>query len=400
MPHHGGYDNWDSALPGGTASPGGTAPQGGFGNYELWDQVHSPTRWWVGMDYVGMWVRGSRVPALVTTNDVSPGQATAGELPGARVLFGNDEVDTDVRSGGELRLGWWMVDGQFVGLEGHYMALQSETTRFTAAAAPGGQILARPYTDAVNGDQDALLVAFPGFMQGMNTFDLSGTVNVASESDLQSAGLLMRQVLWADFERNIRVDLIGGYRFLRLDESLFIQSSSFHTDPGAGDILEVRSDLFDTKNDLHGGEVGLTAELHRGRFTFDVMGKVGLMNNHEVVTIDGRFDTTTAGVTGTNPGGLLALPTNLGKCTRDQFAVLPEGYARLHFHLLDNLRMTVGYRVMFLNEAVRPGDQIDRSLNITQAGGGTLVGTPRPRQTFESTSLWMQGITAGIEWRY
>src|SRR5690349_17281083 len=53
-------------------------------------------------------------------------------------------------------------------------------------------------------------------------FALSGSVRVESESDLQSAGLIMRHVLWADFERNFRIDLLGGYRFFQLDENLTI----------------------------------------------------------------------------------------------------------------------------------------------------------------------------------
>jgi hypothetical protein len=385
-------------APGPWSMPGPPAAAG-----DLWQDVHQPRRWWLSFAYLSIWTTGSDVPALVTTSPAGTLQGDAGVLPDATVLFGNDEVDDDRRDGGEVRLGYWLVDGEFIGVEAHYWATASQETRFGVSSdfsgGAAGAILARPFVNLNAGAPDAAIVAFPDFVRGGVTVDLSGSVNVDTTSILQSTGVTARHVLNADFERSVRVDLIGGYRFFQVDESLQIRDSV--SDPGGGLIgptTTASTDLFDTRNDFHSLEIGILAEIHRNRWTLELLGKCGLGNNHERVRINGSTTTTSLGTTSTAPTGLLAQPTNIGTFSRDRFAVLPEFSARLQFELGPQWRVFSGYRMMYFNELIRPGDQIDPTINTTQIGG-PLVGEPRPAHNFLSTDMWLHGLDLGIEWR-
>jgi Putative beta barrel porin-7 (BBP7) len=68
------------------------------------------------------------------------------------------------------------------------------------------------------------------------------------------------------------------------------------------------------------------------------------------------------------------------------------------------MRVYVGYDFLYLSNAVRPGDQIDRELNPTQipvnGSTGGLVGAPRPTFNFHETDFWAQGIRFGVALRF
>jgi hypothetical protein len=354
--------------------------------------------------YLSLWTTGYDTPALVTTSPPGTAQGLAGVLPDAGVLFGSESIENGQRDGGEIRLGYWLLDGQFIGLEGHYWTTFGEESRFDVQSqftnGAGGPILARPFVNANSGGQDAAILAFPNFDRGGVIVDLSGGVSIETTSILQSAGLTGRHVVWADFERSLRVDLVGGYRFFQVDESLTIRDRFF--DPGGGLIgpTTVQSlDQFDTQNDLHALEFGLLWEAYVNRWRFEVLGKCGLGNNHQRVRIDGATTTETLGTTTTQVGGLLALPTNIGTYRRDRFAVLPELNARLRYELTTAWHIFAGYRLMYFNELLRPGEQIDTVVNPTQIGA-QLNGPARPAHSFLSTDMWVQGLDLGMEWRW
>jgi hypothetical protein len=250
------------------------------------------------------------------------------------------------------------------------------------------------------GQEDASLIAFPDFVRPGATVDLDGTIDIEGESNLQSAGLTFRHILWGDFERDFRLDVIGGYRFVQLDESLLIRDSFF--DPGGGLLAPTTResrDVFDARNDFHGGEVGLSLEMYRNRWAFEFVAKVGLGNNHQVVTIDGQTSITSLGTTAVEAGGLLAQPTNIGRYRRDVFMAIPEGSVTAKYALRENLELGLGVRLLYLDNLVRPGEQIDRVVNTSQIGG-TLTGAPRPSHTFIDTDMLLRGLDVSLEYRW
>jgi hypothetical protein len=222
---------------------------------------------------------------------------------------------------------------------------------------------------------------------------------------MQSAGALLSNLLWIDFTANYRVDLLGGYRFFRLDDGIQIDDSLLATGGLPGQVLLTSTDQFNVKNEFHGGEIGFKAQAFRGRFSAELLGKVALGNNHQTVTINGTNSVTSLpnspqAQTITTPGGLLAQPTNIGRTTNDEFAVLPELGVTLRFDITHNLRATAGYTAMYLDRTARSGSQIDTTLNPTQINGGALVGEARPARTGAQEDFLLYGFTGGLEYRY
>jgi hypothetical protein len=103
-------------------------------------------------------------------------------------------------------------------------------------------------------------------------------------------------------------------------------------------------------------------------------------------------------------GGVFALPTNIGRTSHNVFAVVPEGIFKIGIKMGDSGRFFVGYNFIYLSDAVRPGDQVDRSINPTQVAAlnpaGVLSGIDRPRPLFNRSDFWAQGLMIGLETRY
>ena len=423
------YGDSDAYLhgdcPDGDCDPYGGHGHGGKGGHkhhkkgalwcgDIWNEVHSHRRFWVKPEALSMYPKGNPLPPLVTTSPVGTPQDQAGVLPVSattEILFGNQNVDEDRVNGGKLSFGWWLVDGEFIGVEGHYFMLEQGGTDFSATSTfsdgiqPGDIILARPFFNVETDAQDSALLAFPGFSIGGVLVDLDGSIDINTTSNLQSAGILLTNLLWIDFTANYRIDLLGGYRYFRLEDSVSIVDS-FITSGGVLAQTQFDSnDNFATKNEFHGGEFGIKGQIHRGRFSAGFMTKVALGSIRQIMEINGSNSVTTLpgtpqAVTVTNVGGLLTQPSNIGRFTNDEFAVMPEASLSLNFDITCNWRATLGYNFMYLDTVMRSGSAIDTRLNPTQINGGTLVGEPLPAPTFADSSYWLHGINAGLEFRY
>jgi hypothetical protein len=344
---------------------------------------------------------------LVTTSPLGTIQAEAGvlDLPTTQILYGGERVNDDYQNGGRIDFGYWLIDGQFLGIEGHYLSLFESSEDFVASSSfsngvqPGDRILARPFFNIQTGLQDSSVLAFENFVLNNQTVDLDGSINIHTASDVQSAGALLRQLLWIDFTGGYRVDLIGGYRYFRFVDSLQINDNFTAVGAAPNDINFASTDLFETDNQYHGGEIGLDGQWFHGRFSFQALGKIGFGNNRQQVRINGSTTTTSAGASVTTAGGLLALPTNIGTFTRNETAILPEVNLNLRYDITCNLRATLGYTVIYMDNVVRSGDQIDLGINPTQIGGA-LVGDARPAFNFVEDDLFVHGVNAGMELRW
>ncbi len=382
---------------------------------DLWEDVHAHHRVYFQLDYMSMWAKGNQLPPLVTTSPLGTPQSQAGVLPESAttsILFGGDRVDLGQRSGGRINLGYWLIDGEFLGVEGQYFTLTPEHTYFNATSVfsdgtqPTDRILARPFVNVgpshSEPTNDASIVAFPDFTLNQSQGPLDGTINIKTTSNIQSAGALLRKLVWIDFTSQCRLDLLLGYRFFRVDDSVIIDDSSYYT-PTSGFAAPINfnfQDTFSAKNIFNGGELGIKAQKYWGPLSCELITKVAFGNNHEVMYINGNYAISTLGTTTTGPGGLLAQPTNIGTYTRNVFAILPEGNVNLRWDITRNLRATLGYTFIYTNRVQRSGSAINTNVNPTQIGGGTLDGVAQPSFTFNDTPFWVQGVTTGFEYRW
>ncbi|MEO8496977.1 MAG: BBP7 family outer membrane beta-barrel protein [Planctomycetota bacterium] len=365
---------------------------------ELYHASGPSNCWWVRGEYLMWWTDGMRTPPLVTTSPNGTAQAAAGVLgQNTTTLFGGDLL-TAQRSGGRIRLGTWLGQGQCLGVEGEYFALGDIHQNFVGTST-GDPILARPFFNALTNVEDSELVAFPGVV--------GGTVSANAQGSLQSAGA---RVLWnlcqsgapidlCSCERSgSRLDLLLGYRFLRLDESLRMReqltSQLTTSDPGTFDI----NDSFVTQNQFHGGEIGLSRTEGYQRWTLDMLCKVAFGNVRQSVSIDGSTIINDGSGPQTFTGGLLAQRTNIGNYSRDRFALIPELGVTIGYQLTPRWQANFGYSLIYWDRVVRPGEQIDRTVNpnLLPPEAVPFTGPLRPEFAFHESSFWAQGMSFGL----
>jgi len=358
-------------------------------------------RWWMRGQYLLWWTEGQNLPTLVTTSPNGTPRAEAGVLgfPNTTTLFGAQRVADDERHGVRWSLGTWLDDTQCSALEGEWFSVgDANSTGNFFASSNGDPILARPFFNVSLGAEDSALIAFPNLV--------AGQIAASSSSELHSGNLLLRSNLRRGYRG--RLDLLTGYRYFRFREDLLITENLVSTDPGGFVQVGTTLDLFDrfvTENDFHGGELGLAIEMDHGPWTFGLLGKVALGNVHQQLEIDGgTVVATPGGSTTARTGGLLALPTNIGSYSHNEFGVLPELTTNIDYRINDCWSLTIGYTFIYLSDLLRTGDQIDRFVNPTQLtdfdqpGGGGLIGDPRPRASLSDTDFWAQGLNVGLKW--
>lgn len=367
-------------------------------------------------EYLLWWVQGMNTPPLVTATTIDPGLIKnltgSGVRPGALgqlgtvPVYGGDNLSYPVFSGGRFTLGYGFANSPW-GVESAFFFL-GKTGRHFAAASQGQPGLYRPYLNVSNPAapfENGQVVAFPTLIAGGVTVD----------SSLQLWGIegnARRAILC---NCNHRLDFLGGFRYLNLNEQLTIRETPTALDTftlgnqtiNKGDQFIV-VDSFGTRNNFYGGQFGVDWEWRFGRAYLGVTGKLAMGVMHEEVTINGStaFIPAATGVPVTAPGGLLALPSNIGSYSRNQFAVIPEVGVKIGYQITNHLSAYMGYNFLYVSNVVRPGDQIDRAVNTSQipilrGGAGGLGGGPaRPAFVFRGSDFWAQGLMWGLEYRY
>lgn len=348
------------------------------------------SRNWFRFEYLMWFSRGRNTPPLVTSSPAGTPQADAGvigaPLGTTEILYGNDPIGTDIRSGGRLTLSHLFADGitygdvRFWGVED-----SSETFAITSANRP---IIARPFFNTIIQANDAFLVAFPGLTA-------PGSIRVTAKNDLIGADAYVRRNLWDDECGSL--DVLGGYQFSRLDDSLLISSSSTTVAvPGipGGTVLDV-TDSFRTQNEFHGASAGVLARSYRGAITLEALAKIAIGSMRQQVDVQG----TRSFPAGTS-GGLLALPSNIGTRDRNEFTFVPEINVNILYDLDESWRLFGGYSFIYWNNVVLAGNQIDTNVNLTQLPPGPTVGPNVPAAKFQQTDFWVQGLNFGAEYRW
>jgi hypothetical protein len=340
---------------------------------------------WVRVDALLWWTKGAAVPPLLTTASPDSTPQTQAGVLGERttsILLGNQELNKDLRAGYRISFGTWLNQSDNLGIEFNYLGLSQNTDRIDRAST-GSPILARPFFDVDTGVENAHLIAYPGVLQG--------TFSCASTSNFQVAEFLTRWALARAPGR--RIELLGGFRFQQLTDSLDITDTS---GPGAPSQSIQIFDQFRTRNDFYGGELGVASEWRQCRWSVESSLKVALGSTYSRIDINGS--TTTAA--GSLPGGLLALPSNMGVHNSNQFAAIPELALTLGYDLTCHLRAVAGYTFMYWSPISRPGDQIDLNVSPSQFPGPGQTPALKPQFVQHTADFWAQGVNVGLDYRF
>jgi hypothetical protein len=359
-------------------------------------------RVWGSTEYMLWWVKNAPLPIPLVTagnpNDNNPG---AIGQPGTRILLGDSSAGFGTFSGMRVTLGAWLDSGATIGIEGSGFVLERRSSNFFATSNNAGSpLLAFPFfnqTPTFVGE-DALRISDPRAIIGQ----LGGSVLVSSSLQLWGTEVNSAFCLWRT--RNLEFTMLAGFKYAQLQESLHITNATgdLLTDP----TVTILNDSFDTRNQFYGGQIGGRLSLARDRFSLDVTGTVALGTTHEVVDIQGSTVQTgpLSATPGHFPGGFFTEASNIGHYTKNQFTVLPALEMKVNYQVTPRCSVFAGYDVLYWNQVVRPGNQIDRNINLNQntpLGFGGVPGGPNaPAPLFNRTDFWAQGVTFGFEFRY
>jgi hypothetical protein len=114
-----------------------------------------------------------------------------------------------------------------------------------------------------------------------------------------------------------RVDGLAGYRYARLHEELFIGNAAFITD-------------LDAKNHLHAGQVGAVGTYRFGAYFCEVLGKLAVGPNDQVLTANGV------------------------RTSENVVSILGEMGGRVGYQLGEGCWGTLGYTLFYMSNAERP----------------------------------------------
>jgi len=357
---------------------------------------------WVTFEYMHAWTRNRWLPPLVTTGVGSTPPFLQGALPGSTILFGDKYVGNGLQPSGRLSFGAWLDPYKSVGFGGKFFAVDTASTDFSAASpGAGGTFLGRPFFNT-GGFLPLGEVAWP-VAQSVFPGQFAGDVRASAENDVLGAEGFVRTAVYQFGQR--RVDFLLGYHFTRVDDSFSIN----HRSQVPGSPFEFR-DVFAVENHFHGADIGLLSEITRGPFTLSLLGKMGMGKMRQTVTITGSNTVTIGGVQTTNPGGILALPTNIGTYTHEEFSIVPEADLKLLCRITKRLEASIGYSFIYWSGIALAGQQIRVQngtntpiLNQAQmpssppfaAHGSTDPVFPGVRDT----DFWLQGLTIGITYK-
>ncbi len=365
-----------------------------------------PERIWVSAEYLLWFITDGPTIPLATTSADPAVQGTL-NAPTTSVVIGANKLEYDYFNGGRAAAGLWFDDNAKIGLEGSGFLLEQKSDA-SMLSSTGTPLLAIPFQNLA-GVENTFAVAQPA---AAGLVPSTGSVALTSESQLWGADAtfvlnLYRCCECGDCKFNL--DLLGGFVYRDLHENLDFFTASSRT-PGAADSFSsTSSDRFNTRNQFFGGHIGTRMKVRYWRLGMDLMGRVAFGSTEQRVSIGGAstFAGTGAfagGAPATSSSGVYAQPSNIGQYSRDEFTVLPEGNIRFTFRIMDWLHAFVGYDAMYWGGVVRPGDQIDRTINAPGGifvGGlqapGSMAAPPSPAPTNKETNVWIHGVSFGVK---
>jgi hypothetical protein len=358
-------------------------------------------RVWVRAEYLLWGVKNDQLPILATTS--SPQDRGFLGQPTTRVLFGGQGVPNQLQSGFRVNGGVWLDECQTCGIDFGYFNLGRAGYDRTLSSDQY-PVLSRPFF-AVNPSLNrefAEQVAFPGVS--------TGTLNINGSTGLWGAQANLREVLCCNCCS--RWELFAGFRYLNLDEDIniteiIVQGPNNPLGNPTG-TLAVVNDHFSTRNQFYGPQIGAGYERKLGRFFLGATGQVALGVTHQTLTIEGSQRLTPpGGAPSFFTGGLLTTPSNIGRFESDRFSVVPEITLTAGYQLTRRLRVFGGYNFLYWSNVIRPGDQIDRVVDVTLVpnSSSTPAGVPfsgqlRPRVLFTQTDFWAQGLNLGLQYNW
>ncbi len=345
-------------------------------------------RLWFEAEYVAWASSKTHLPPLLTS----------GAPPDTVLLFGDADWHGDLRSGGRLTGGYWFTPEHCFGVEGSYLDVDVGGTQHLASGADFPfPVLSRPIIDAGTG--------LPGSVTVSDPDQQLGAILIRSDVEFSGAEALLRRRLQG--QQNYRFDGVVGYRYQRLYDGLHVDELFVSLDDSSGfdtDAVVGRSDSLESENEFHGGEIGLIGRWWTRCWALQVLGKAALGGTRTVTKIAGQtavtVETVDGPVTDTAPGGVLALPSNIGSHAQSDFATVGELGIRVEYALTHQLYATFGYTLIYWSDVARLTDGIDLVVDPSQIPPAVNPAATRPGFAFRNSDFWAHGLNVGLHYEF
>ena len=390
-----------ASLPGGpleapihqTMSPANCPTCGVTPTQAMFEGARPAPQFWFEFDYLSWWIKGvSLKPPTLTSG------STADAIPGAigqahtQILLGNHQFEFGALSGVRPIFGFAINEDHTMGFEFEGFLLEHGVARQGFVSNPGTPNTYLPYIDT-NGVQQALPFTVPG--QVLGTSFTKGQSWLGSAEGNYFCGCVANLGDW-----NLRASMLAGVRYLDLSDEVVIRNHLVQA--SNPNITATGEDTFSTRNEFFGGQVGVKVALQWYAWTVEATAKLGIGEVHQTSSVSGSPLLETTGGGGTlQPGPLLALGSNIGRQSADEFVLLPDFGVKLRLDCKENVAVTLGYNYLYWNKILSPGDQMDPRVNITQLPNrGPFTGPSLPAPQFVRSNFFAQGLSAGIEFKY
>jgi hypothetical protein len=346
-------------------------------------------RWWGRAEYLIWWPKQQPlIPLLTGNNRLLPDIGT----PGTSVLIGNSNVDPVNVPGGKFSAGIELGGPNRLGIETNYFFLGTQTRIYTSAGFTPElwRFLGVPFLDLDSGQEQS----FP-----LRQFESDGALQAQTSTRVAGWEALVTMNL---FEMaGFRLQALAGYRDFLANEGLRIDvaGNRFVFDPvNFATLAEryVRTDEVLTSNVFRGGTLGTRTNIDIGPVFVEVDSKLSFGNVRQVVQRNGTTITNREGTPDPirTSNALFVQSSNTGTFENNQYAVMPEAGMKLGF-TYRAAKLFFGYNVLYLNQAVRPSDQLDRTVDLFNSATSN-----RPSPAIVVSDFWVQGVSFGFEMKY
>lgn len=349
------------------------------------------SRWSVSAEALFAWFKASPTPVPIITDSYA-------NAPGVSVLLGGGSVDTNPNAGFKVTAGYRFDSHAGVELTAFYIPTRDTSSSVSSTGQPGSIDLLLPFYDVTANQENVTEISYWPTYRGSAQATLS--------NDLGGGEM---NLTWTMPPRDaLKVDLLGGFRFLQLRESYTITTSSPYNPPNPTDIWNT-TDAFDARNRFYGLQFGARATYDQGPWVGSASAKLALGTMQQRVSVNGYLETNDYNdyaSTQIFPGGYFALPTNSGNHSRNTFAAVPEIAFNVGYRLTRQATVYVGYSLLYASDVARPGDQINRNINptLTVSYGNDPpvepVGAAQPTFGFTTTDFWAQSLAVGFAYRF
>jgi hypothetical protein len=336
------------------------------------------------------------------------------------------------RSGARFTAGFWLDPSHTCAFEASYFQLERRQNSVIS-----NQVATLPINLTVIQNIQQALATIPPILQIIQVpadVTLPGQLTVVANASHRSADIWGGEVNARStrcYFGGVCYDLLAGFRMINFEETLAFNETirlqvgdpviyqtngpvSLNNLPviplpvrNLRDLVVLTTaDMVATRNRYYGAQVGGSFEWwFAERFFLEGQGKLGAGGMVQTVFFEGYTTSTTqAGGTVTVPGGLLSPFTGPFANSRTKYVIVPEFEFKLGFQITPWLRSTIGYNFMWISSVVRPGSQIGLAQNsatvVVSPDAQNSITTIQPTFRYQDTAVYMQGLTAGLEFRY